>query len=126
VTSVSIPCFGLCHFKQTIPKVCIIKAISYNPMKTTNRVNDQTISVHYFISQPVDDSVNCSNYKHRYTHMAASNKYRGFCLASPPDIFFISKLIIIDWSITLCDVTPKSRILIVIKLIILITLVTNL
>jgi hypothetical protein len=35
---------------------------------------------------------------------------RGFCLASPPDIFFISKLIIIDWSITLCDVTPKSRI----------------
>ena len=51
---------------------------------------------------------------------------RGFCLASPPDIFFISKLIIIDWSITLCDVTPKSRILIVIKLIILITLVTNL
>ena len=35
---------------------------------------------------------------------------RGFCLASPPNIFFISKLIIIDWSITLCDVTPKSRI----------------
>ena len=51
---------------------------------------------------------------------------RGFCLASPPNIFFISKLIIIDWSITLCDVTQKSRILIVIKLIILITLVTNL
>ena len=36
---------------------------------------------------------------------------RGFCLASPPNIFFISKLIIIDWSITLCDVTPKSRII---------------
>jgi hypothetical protein len=36
------------HFKQTIPKVCIIKAISYNPMKTTKRVNDQTVSVHYF------------------------------------------------------------------------------
>ena len=35
---------------------------------------------------------------------------RGFCLASPPNIFFISKLIIIDWSITLCDVTPESRI----------------
>jgi preprotein translocase subunit Sec61beta len=35
---------------------------------------------------------------------------RGFCLASPPNMFFISKLIIIDWSITLCDVTPKSRI----------------
>jgi hypothetical protein len=31
-------------------------------------------------------------------------------LASPPNIFFISKLIIIDWSITLCDVTPESRI----------------
>ena len=35
---------------------------------------------------------------------------RGFCLASPPNIFFISKLIIIDWSITLCDVTLESRI----------------
>ena len=35
---------------------------------------------------------------------------RGLCLASPQNIFFISKLIIIDWSITLCDVTPKSRI----------------
>jgi hypothetical protein len=63
-TSVYIPCFGLYHFKQTIPKVCIIKAISYNPMKTTKRVNDQTVSVHYFISQTVDDSVNYrSNYK---------------------------------------------------------------
>ena len=28
------------------------------------------------------------------------------------NIFFISKLIIIDWSITLCDVTPKSRIVV--------------
>ena len=35
---------------------------------------------------------------------------RGFYLASSPNIFFISKLIIIDWSITLCDVTPESRI----------------
>jgi hypothetical protein len=25
------------------------------------------------------------------------------------NIFFISKLIIIDWSITLCDVTPENR-----------------
>jgi hypothetical protein len=33
-------------------------------MKTTKRVNDQTVSVHYFISQTVDDSVNYrSNYK---------------------------------------------------------------
>jgi hypothetical protein len=65
------------------------------------------------------------NYKHRYTHMSASNKYKCTQTHSK-DIFFISKLIIIDWSITLCDVTPKSRILIVIKLIIWITLVTNL
>ena len=35
-----------------------------------------------------------------------------------PDIFFISKLIIIDWSITLWDVTPKSRILIQLTLVI--------
>ena len=59
-----IHCFGLCHIIQTIPKVCIIKTISFNPMITIKRVNAQTISVDYFISQPVYDSVNYrSNYK---------------------------------------------------------------
>jgi hypothetical protein len=65
VTSVYIPCFGLYHFIQTIPKVCIIKTILYNPMITIKRVNDPTISVHFFISQPVYDSVTYRiNYKH--------------------------------------------------------------
>jgi hypothetical protein len=35
VTSVYIPCFGLHHFIQTIPKVCIIKTNLYNPMIIT-------------------------------------------------------------------------------------------
>ena len=34
---------------------------------------------------------------------------RGFCLASSPNIFFISEMLIIDWSSTYCAVTPKSR-----------------
>ena len=49
---------------QTIPKVCIIKTILYNPMIIIKRVNDQTISMHYFISQLVYDSVTYRiNYK---------------------------------------------------------------
>jgi hypothetical protein len=32
------------------------------------------------------------------------------CLASPPNIFFSSQMLIIDWSITYCDVTPDKRI----------------
>ena len=40
-------------------------------MKTTKRVNDQTISVHYFISQPVDDSV---NYYINYNNMESKNR----------------------------------------------------
>ena len=31
-------------------------------------------------------------------------------MASRPNIFFISDMLIIDWSITSCDVTPESRI----------------
>jgi hypothetical protein len=57
VTSIYIPCFGLYHFIQTIPKVCIIQTILYNPMITIKHVNDPTISMHYFIFQPVYDSV---------------------------------------------------------------------
>jgi len=33
---------------------------------------------------------------------------QGFCLASPPNIFFISEMLIIDWSITYYGVT-KNR-----------------
>ena len=41
------------------------QTILYNPMIIIKRVNDPTISVHYFISQPVYDSVTYRiNYKH--------------------------------------------------------------
>ena len=35
---------------------------------------------------------------------------RGPFLASPTNTFFIVEMLIIEWSITNCDVTPESRI----------------
>ena len=35
---------------------------------------------------------------------------RGFCLSSPPNISFISEMLVIDWSITYYNLTPESRI----------------
>jgi len=37
-------------------------------------------------------------------------EFRGFSLASPQAIIFISEMLIIDWSISQCDVTSDSRI----------------
>lgn len=38
-------------------------------------------------------------------------KSRGFSLASPLNIVYITQMLIIDWSVTCCDVTADLRIL---------------
>ena len=43
-------------------------------------------------------------------HMGVYVKSREFCSISLQNIFFISEMLIIDWSITQCDVTLESRI----------------
>jgi hypothetical protein len=52
----------------------------------------------------------CWKISNKLIYIGIYVKSRGFCLAPSHIIFFISEMLIIDWSITLHDVTPESRI----------------